>query len=217
MELLMKSEELETSLNSRMDKLFTMIESIEKKCDFNKRLVEVERKISLADQYERRDCIEVVGIPSDVPQEELEGTVIAVCALAGVQVVPRDIQACHRLKGKQTVITKFTNRKDVQSILREKKKLRNIDEEGRNMLNINDDVSIYINESLCGPFRYLLGLCNVLFKRKTISGFWTTNGVLKIKLFSDDPSNEGVITSISHVEDLNILFGHDLVAGLFKK
>ena len=229
---LIQSEELERRLNTRIDKLESVVGSLidkfeqslidnfeqksEPTCDFKNRLVQVERNLFLSDQYERRDCVELVGIPDNVQQKDLENVVIDAFAVAGVTVVPRDFQACHRLKNKSTVIAKMTNRKDVQSLLIAKKLLREPNDEGRKKLNIDAGAKIYVNESLCGPFRYLLGKCNALYKRKQLAGFWTRNGCIKIKLNSDNSDDEGAIVSISHIEDLHKIFGSDVVESLFK-
>ena len=225
-ETVIKGEELERRLNERIDKLECVVESLVRKfeqkcepseqpCDFKRRLVEVERNLYLTDQYERRDCVELVGIPDNIPQDDLEGVVINAFGVAGITVEPRDFQACHRLRNKSTVIAKMTNRKDVQALLRAKKSLRVLNPVGRKKLNLSDEAKVYVNESLCGPFRYLLGKCNALFKKNFLAGFWTRNGCIKVKLISDN-EDEGQVVDISHIEDLFKLFGNDLIASLVK-
>ena len=83
-------------------------------------------------------------------------------------------------------------------------------------LNIPGTQKVYINESLCGPFRYLMGKCNSLFKRKHISGFYTINGCVKIILLAAEGDTEGVTAPVSHIQDLYYLFGTDLIDSLKK-
>ena len=62
----------------------------------------------------------------------------------GVDIFDRDIQACHRLKDKDRVIVKFTDRKDCLRILRVKRQLKGLDPAG---------TKIFVNESLCPYYR----------------------------------------------------------------
>ena len=55
-------------------------------------------------QYGRRNNVVFSGIPENVPDNNLESTVISVLSDIGVQVDPRDIEACHRI-GKPTSTT----------------------------------------------------------------------------------------------------------------
>ena len=70
------------------------------------------------------------------------------------------------------------NWQDALSILRGKKKFRNLDEGSKNRLRTK---KMYVNESLYPPYQKLLGKCNALLKRKLISTFYSVNGKLKIK------------------------------------
>ena len=90
------------------------------------------------------------------------------------------------------------------SILRGKKKLRNLDEGSKNRLRTQ---KIYVNESLCPPYRKLLGKCNALLKRKLISNFYSVNGKLKIKL---GPADDRA-TDVKHEDDLRQIFGDEII------
>ena len=57
--------------------------------------------------------------------DQLEGHVVEVFQTAGVEVNKRSFHAIHRLRNKKA---KPVNRQDALSILRGKKKLRNLDE-----------------------------------------------------------------------------------------
>ena len=49
-------------------------------------------------QYSRRECLEVVKIPTSIPNDLLEANVSNVFGKLGVHVEGKDIQAYHRLK-----------------------------------------------------------------------------------------------------------------------
>ena len=89
-----------------------------------KRAVATKRQCWENAQYSRRDMLEAVGIPMSVRDNVLEQTVCDVIQEIGVDIYDRDIQACHRLKDKDRVIVKFTNRKDCLQILKVKRQLK---------------------------------------------------------------------------------------------
>ena len=74
----------------------------------------VQRQCWANAQYSRRECLEVVGIPSSVFNR------------IGVAVKPDDIEACHRLFNDKKTIVKFQKGKVSQQVLRVKKELKNI-------------------------------------------------------------------------------------------
>ena len=151
------------------------------KDDFILRLTDLERNLFAQQQYSRRECVEFVNVPDSVPDgNELEDKVLKMCEVAGVRVGSRDFHAIHRLKGKSTVIAKFVNRRDAIALLQNKKSLRELSDQSKTDLNFTE--KIYVNESLCGPYRSLLGKCNQLFKSKLISSFWSANGSIRIKM-----------------------------------
>ena len=78
-------------------------------------------------QYGRRNTVVFSGIPENVPDNNLESTVISLLSDIDVQVESRDIEACHRI-GKpssktQKTIVRFVNRKNCEKVLANKKKV----------------------------------------------------------------------------------------------
>ena len=127
-----KEKELLENLGSLRKELEVMKAQIEelkrqrmafdpKKC-INKRTVDLE--MAELEQYSRRECIELDGLPEDTHGEN-----------AGVNVVKRDFHAIHRLGNNKIVIVKLVNRRDAIKILRNKKKLHELP---RNSLRILD-------------------------------------------------------------------------------
>ena len=80
----------------------------------------VERQRWANAQYSRRECLEVVGIPSSANVKDLEGKVCTIFNRTGVAVKPDDIEACHRLYNDKKAIVKFSKRKVCQQVLRVK-------------------------------------------------------------------------------------------------
>ena len=76
-----------------------------------KRVVQLESNAVTNAQYHRRESVEVNPIPPSISDEELELNICEALSLTGNEVKPNDLQACHRLKKKESVIVKFKCRK----------------------------------------------------------------------------------------------------------
>ena len=74
-------------------------------------LIETEQQCWANAQYLRRKCLEVIGIPTSIPNDSLEANITKVFGKLGVHVEGKDIQACHLLEDNNRVIIKLSNRK----------------------------------------------------------------------------------------------------------
>ena len=63
------------------------------------RVVQLERNTVASSQYSRREAIELNPVPADITEDALEENVCKALSLTGVNVVPNDLHACHRMKG----------------------------------------------------------------------------------------------------------------------
>ena len=57
-------------------------------------------------QYSLRETIELDPVFSDITEDVLEENICKVLSLTGVNVIPNDINACHRMKRTDRVIVK---------------------------------------------------------------------------------------------------------------
>ena len=152
-----------------------------------KRVRNLETELLKANQYSRRECLDISGIDKNVDDDQVEEEVTKILSGIGIEIdKERDIQACHRYGSKNTVIVKFTNRKMVNSILSLKSTL-------------SED--IFINESLCPRNKTIRGRCNLLKKKGKVTAIATRNGMIRIKL----PNGNGY-TNINHEDDLYDMF-----------
>jgi len=136
----------------------------------------LEHELHDLQQYSRRECLEFSGIKKDIKDSDVEEKVCEILSSININIDREaDIQACHRIGSKGTVITKFSNRKTVGEILKSKSDLA----------NKNGD-KIFINESLCGFYRKLRGRCGSLKKAKLIQKVIVRNGTIKIKINEND-------------------------------
>ena len=92
------------------------------------RITDNERHCWANIQYLRRECLDVVDIPSSVGDIALGDKVCQVFHENGVDVGERDIPSCRRFKkAKSQTIVKFSNRKDSLKALGKKKQLRDVE------------------------------------------------------------------------------------------
>ena len=113
-----------SNINSELLNLknkYTQLESdLEISRNVNNKLVDqvtrLERKYWESEQYSKRECIEISGIPQSIGQIDLEMTVLKVFDKIDAPVDPQNIETCHRLKSdvngrSNKVIMKFSKRK----------------------------------------------------------------------------------------------------------
>ena len=81
------------------------------------RVVQLVRNVVTNAQYHRRELVEANPIPPSISDEELELNICEALSLTGHEVKPKDLQACHCLKKKKSVIVKFKCRKLKQNVL----------------------------------------------------------------------------------------------------
>lgn len=175
-------------LSTKNDKLLSTEKITQIVTDtLSKQLKFFETELHKQQQYSRRECLEIVGFPETIPDNKLEERSIKLFHDIGVNIESREIQACHRLFKKDRVIVKFTQRKDVSSILFNKKKIK----------DMHGMDKIYINESLCPYYRRLFGKGNALMKDKKIKQIFTRNGTVKIRTLND------IILDVEHSDFFN--------------
>ena len=170
-----------------------------------------KRDIHKIDQYQRRNNLEISGIPDSFEGEDLQNICTEIfnriCTPPGEAIDPDeaithlDIEGCHRLKGTDknnvpTTIIRFVNRRTCEDIMEHKTLIKNL-----NIDELGDAVkSIYVNENHCPYYRELAARCRRLRKHKMIDNTWSNNGIIKIKLC------DGKFRIITHQADLDKLF-----------
>ena len=154
-----RDTELE-ALTARIEKL----ERLYAKKNQSDNIIELERQLYSQQKYSWKETLEFVGIPESLEGRDIKKKVVELCVFAGVPVDERSFHAVHRLGHSNTVIAKFVHRKDAINVLRNKKKLRETDSATKKKLNLKG--KLYVNESLCKPFRRLFGICNSLFRKR---------------------------------------------------
>ena len=85
----------------------------------------METDLNKQDQYNRRNNLDVQGIPDSVPDDQLEEKVIEIFNQINVKINTFDIEDCHCMgKSKKTTIVHFVDRKNCMTVLEKKVKLK---------------------------------------------------------------------------------------------
>ena len=166
-----------------------------------KRVVQLERNAVTNAQYHRRESVEVNPVPPSISDEELELNICQALSLTGHEVKPDDLQACHCLKKKESVIVKFKCRKLKRKVLVNRKNLRNKSEDLR---QLKFSGKLFISESMCHENHQLAYKCRQLKNAGKIHSTWFWNNAVNVKL--SERSNP---VKIFHIIDIEKLFGID--------
>ena len=62
------------------------------------RIIQFEHNAVTNSQYSRQGTIELNPVPAEIHEDVLEDSICKALSLTGINVVPEDLQACHRMK-----------------------------------------------------------------------------------------------------------------------
>ena len=151
-------------------------------------------------QYQRRENIEISGIPSHVQDRDLENFVIhRVLRKIGLnQLDSYEIVACHRLgrsspERPANVIVRFVNRKRAHQAIANRYNLR----------NYPDLANMFIVENLCPKYKSIFNRCKQLKTEGKIKHVWSYNGTVHYKT-EDNRNIKG--SKVFHIAELNRTF-----------
>ena len=163
-----------------------------------KNITTLERQCWANNQYSRRECLEISGIPENNENKDSENLTFQIFEKIDISVDLGSVEDCHwvnPLRSKQ-VILRLSKGKDANKIRAEKKKLK-----GKSLTSLGNSTPVYIKNSLRVYYKNLWAKCKKLHNNKLIHALWTSNGSIKLKV-----SENGNIHVITHDDDLEELF-----------
>ena len=198
-----------SDLTSRFDDFLRQYEilsselTVSKNCNrlLSERIVQLERNAVNNAQYHRCESLEINPVPASIGYVVLGSSVCRALSLTGYEMKPDDLQACHRLKKKDTVIIKFKCRKQKRSILINRKNLRN---KSNVLTQLNFSGRLFVSESMCHENHQLSYKCRQLKNAGKIHSTWFWNNSVNVKL-----NERSQLTKIHHVIDIEKLLGVD--------
>ena len=135
------------------------------------------------EQYSRRECVEIKGIPTpeNLNEESTNQITIDIGKLIGIDIAPEDISVSHRLPTRRNavpgrsmpIIVKFVRRVTKAQFYGSRKLLQY-----KSTLDLGFDVEnkIYISESLTDKNKDLFYCCLKVKKELKYKYLWTSNG-----------------------------------------
>ena len=159
-------------------------------------------KVNELEQYSRRLCLNVTGIPEGGQQESTNQLVIDAARMAGVEVVASDIDTSHRIgapkTGKtRTIIVRFTNFTKRQALYNARRQLRKPLTFPGSTVTADTVKDVFVSDSLTRENQLFLYKARQLKKEQKIVAAWSDVGKLKIRI-----SKEGSTHVIKSLRDL---------------
>lgn len=179
------------ALKENTAKMREYLEIIDSLTNENKKLKEkvqlLEIKVEDMEQYSRRNCIEIQGVPTS--DDKVLDSVKNVGQALGIEITDSMVDACHLLGkrpnavGPPGIIVKFVRRIDAETLLskRRGKKL------STRHLGLPTDSPVYINESLTPERRRLYALARKVRSDKNYKWLWVKGGKIFLRKSDGEP------------------------------
>lgn len=175
-----------------------------------KKLNDMAGVLDNLEQYSRRECVEIRGIPlpaNESVKEDTDNIAKQVANLIGVKIESDDISISHRLKTSKSykgrdkeappIIVKFVRRKSKESVYKARRKLNSFTTKD---LGYITEQNIFITESLTQKNKDLFKEAYKVKKLKNFKFIWTSSG--KIFLRRDETSSILPVTSSSDLQKI---------------
>ena len=186
---LSKNEEMQRNIIAENKVLKSTVRTLED------RINHMQSELNDREQYSRRECVEIHGVPfpEGGETENTNEIVSKISELMRLDIEPEDISVSHRLpasknyKGKRpepVIIAKFVRRDVKETFYRARKKLRDLTTKD---LGYKVSKNIYINESLTESNKALFKECVKVKKDLGFTYIWTSNGKIFLRKDKESP------------------------------
>ena len=151
----------------------------------------VPKSLNDLEQYTRRDCLEILGIPlpEDSRLEDTNDMLLQLSQKMDIPLERNDISVSHRIRSSRAsvdpaIIVKFVRREMRESLYRSRKRLKSITTAD---LGFSVDKQIFINESLTPKNKELFKDCVKFKNDKSYKFLWTNAGKIFLRRNADSP------------------------------
>ena len=164
--------------------------------EMDKKVENYNQSLDDLEQYSRRECLEIRGIPlSD--SEDTNEIVVELGKCMGLEIEEDDISVSHRIPNRRkdrkqnlAIIVKFVRRDSKDAYYKARNRLKDITTKD---LGYDQSNKIFINENLTERRKELFWECLKFKKQENYSFIWTING--RICLRKNQESRVNVINS----------------------
>jgi hypothetical protein len=201
-------EEANTKLDSQRNDILNLTSKLDEvkmeNISLRKKVTALETKIEDMEQYSRRNCLEIHGIPVQ-PNENVMEVVKSVGQALDFPINDMMVDACHRLHFKEQgerppgIIVKMVRRMDAEGLLAKRRVKRNLNTTDIGLSLPKANV-IYVNESLSPARRRLFNLARTARREKEYTFLWVRGG--KIFMRKADKMPVKVISLSADLEKL---------------
>lgn len=159
--------------------------------ELRNRVILLEDRMDDAEQYSRRDTIEIHGVPVE-PNEQVLEVVKRVGKALDVNIEDTMVSACHRLRTKDSsgkapgIIVKMVRRMDADHILERRRVKRNLSTHDIGLTS-RPALPVYVNESLSKGRRSLLNSAREKKDEKKYTYLWIRGGKILMRKADGTP------------------------------
>lgn len=167
-------------------------------------LQETANQVNELEQYSRKQCINVKGVPES-QGENVAQLVLQIAGAAGVELSPSDVDVAHRVgrprDGRhRAIIARFASFTARQKVYDKRRELRNATAVAGSAVTTEALRQVYVSDSLTKRNEETMYYARQMKKNGIIWAAWTDNGKMKIKLERNGPTK--IINSTEHLREL---------------
>ena len=156
-------------------------------------LKEAKEQLNDLEQYSRRLCLNISGIPEGGVNEVTDRLVIDTAKMAGVTVAPHDIDTSHRIGvarpgTNRTIIVRFNSFKTRQEVYNARRELRKPRPVPGSSVSTETASKVFLSDNLTRANQFLLYQARQLKKAGKIFAAWSDVGRLKIRVTNNGPT-----------------------------
>ena len=167
-------------------------------------LQETANQVNELEQYSRKQCVNVKGVPETQGENAAE-LVLQIASAAGVELSPSDVDVAHRVgrprEGRhRAIIARFATVTARQRVYDKRRELRNATAVTGSAVTTDALRQIYISDSLTKRNEETMYNARQMKKDGVIWAAWTDNGKMKIKMERNGATK--IINSTEHLREL---------------
>ena len=139
--------------------------------------------------------IEINPVPEDIQETQFEESIQQTLSLTGTPVSAHDLEECHRMRQRDRVIIKFSNRKKRNDVIFKKKSLNWKSDELKNLGF--PSAKLFISDLMCHDNHQLFYRCRQLKRQSLLHSAWFFSNCIYIKVGENSDA-----TKIKHVYNI---------------